>query len=257
MVLNCTDIGKIRFRCTSVSLLFLIAFWMAARAGPPFLTDDPEPLPYRHGEALIAPQILNEVGRLSIVLPGIEVNYGVAPEVMAHVIVPFLLTKQDSVQGQFGLGDIELGVKYRFFKETDAIPQAGTFPHVEIPTGDSSKAAGSGSWELFVPLWLQKSFGPWTTYGGGGFWIQLKSGSHDFWFFGWELQRDISWRLMLGAELFCNTGSFTDNRTETGFNAGGVFNFTKDHHLLFSAGRDFSGPNTFLMYLAYQLTFEL
>ena len=36
---------------------------------------------------------------------------------------------------------------------------------------------------------------------------------------------------------------------------GGLFNFSEEHHLLFSAGRDIHGPDRFLMYLGYQVTF--
>ena len=210
-----------------------------------------------HGEFLIAPQILNALDRLSLILPGIELNYGLTNDLMTHVIVPFLLTKIDSAQGAFSLGDVELGLKYRFIEESDRFPQIGLFPHLEIPTGDSSKAAGSGAFELFVPLWFQKTFGPWTTYGGGGLWLQFSSGNNNFWFFGWEIQRDISEQLMLGAELFGTTGSFESTFAEIGFNIGGSYDFSQTHHALFSIGSEIKGPDRFLMYLAYQLTFVL
>ncbi len=146
----------------SKSILPAIIFFMpfASWAGPPFLTDDPEPLLKRHCEFYIAPQILNAIDRLSVVLPGFEFNYGLTNDVMAHVIVPLVLTKPDSQLATFSLGDIELGVKYRFLEETEWLPQIGTFPHLEIPTGDSSKAVGSGAVEAFIPLWFQKTFGP-------------------------------------------------------------------------------------------------
>ncbi len=40
-----------------------------------------------------------------------------------------------------------------------------------------------------------------------------------------------------------------------GFDVGAIANITDDHHLLFSAGRDISGPNRFQAYVAYQFTF--
>jgi hypothetical protein len=243
-----------------IPLIFAVIFNVlpiALFAGPPYLTDDPEPLGKRHVEFIIAPQILNEVDRISAVLPGVELNYGLTGNLMAHVIVPLILTKPDGAKGTFSLGDVELGLKYRFIKESDRFPQIGTFPHVNIPPGDSSKGVGSGSLEAFIPIWIQKALGPWTTYGGGGLWVRFSSGSNRFWFFGWELQRKISDNLTLGAELFATTGSFESKSSETGFNVGGSYDFSENHHVLFSAGRDFLGPNTFLLYLAYQLTFRL
>ena len=247
---------QIRFSLLfGLAILFFIPF--ATSAGPPFLTDDPEPLSWRHAEFLIAPQILNTIDRFSLFAPGFEFNYGLTSEVMTHIIVPLIVTKVDSAQAAFSFGDVELGLKYRFLDESDHFPQVGIFPHLEIPVGDSSKGAGSGAFEVFLPVWLQKSFGPWTTYGGGGLWLQFSAGRPYFWFFGWEIQRDMSERFMLGAELFAATGSFESASAEVGFNIGGSYDFSKSHHALFSLGRDFTGPNTFLLYLAYQWTFQL
>ena len=68
-----------------------------------------------------------------------------------------------------GLGDIELGVKYRFLSETARRPQIGIFPMLEVPSGDPRRGLGNGQVWARLPLWLQKSSGPWTTYGGAGY----------------------------------------------------------------------------------------
>jgi hypothetical protein len=39
----------------------------------------------------------------------------------------------------FGYGDTEVGVKYRFFEETDQLPQMGVFPLVEMPSGSRER----------------------------------------------------------------------------------------------------------------------
>jgi len=51
-------------------------------------------------------------------------------------------------------------------------------------------------------MWLQKSWGPWTTYGGGGYVINPAPGQRNYCFGGWLLQRDFSERLTLGGEFF-------------------------------------------------------
>ncbi len=242
-----------------VSLIILLVTGIPHRVygGPPFLTDDPEPLKRRHAEFLIAPQIINAIDRLAILAPGAEFNYGLTDNLMSHLIVPLVLTKPNGARAAFSLGDMELGLKYRIRDESDRFPQTGVFPHLEIPVGDSSRGAGSGSFEVFAPIWVQKSSGPWTTYGGGGVWLQFSSGIPYFWFFGWELQRNVSGQLMLGAELFAATGSFESASAEIGFNIGGSFDFSESHHALFSLGRDVLGSTTFVLYFAYQLTFPL
>jgi hypothetical protein len=58
-------------------------------------------------------------------------------------------------------------------------------------------------------LWLQKSFGPWTTYGGGAA-LNSAPGQRDYPFGGWLVQRDFGKHLTLGREFFAQ-GRDTDN----------------------------------------------
>jgi hypothetical protein len=53
-----------------------------------------------------------------------------------------------------------------------------------------------------VPLWAQKSFGPWTTYGGGGVTFVSAPGYRNFPYAGWLVQRDLGKKLTLGTEVF-------------------------------------------------------
>ena len=71
---------------------------------------------------------------------------------------------------------------------------------------------------------------------------------------GWQVQRELSRAIALGAEVFYNTPTAKGEGGRTGFNVGTIVNFTDEHHLLFSAGRDIHGQNRFSAYIAYQLT---
>ena len=113
----------------------------------------------------------------------------------------------------YGYGDTELGAKYRFIQETNWIPQVGTFPLIELPTGNDERSLGTGKTQLFLPLWLQKSWGPWTTYGGGGYWFNPGEGNKDWVYTGWLLQRDLSKWVTFGGEIFYRTADKTDGRT--------------------------------------------
>ncbi len=233
----------------------LMVFQSGAWAGPPFFTDDPEPVDYKHGEFYVASQYMHARDGKSATLPHFEFNYGVLPNVMLHLITPFLYVKPEGESSQYGYGDTEFGIKFRFIQETDYIPMVGTFALVEFPTGDSDKGLGNGQAQYFLPLWFQKSWGPWTTYGGGGYWINQGEGNKNWWFTGWLLQREITKQFTLGAEVFHRTISHEGGEESTGFQLGAVINLTENHHILMSAGRDFDGPNLFTAYLAYQFTF--
>ena len=224
-------------------------------AGPPFITDDPEPVEYCHWEIYLASQHTKDKDEWSGTAPHFEVNYGTLPNLQLHLIAPFSYVSPNDGSSHYGFGDMELGVKYRFVEEEGHLPMVATFPLVGLPTGNHNKGLGAGHMRAFLPLWLQKSWGPWTTYGGGGYFINPGSENKNYWYAGAVLQRDLSEKVTLGGELFYTTPRAVGEGSRTGFNVGGLFNFSEEHHLLFSAGRDIHGPDRFLMYLGYQVTF--
>jgi hypothetical protein len=224
------------------------------RAGPPFVTDDPEPVAYHHWEIYIASQVLKNAYGIQGTVPHVEINFGILPETQLHVIAPFAFSSVTQGSSSAGLGDIELGVKFRFINEYPWFPQVGTFPHVLLPTGDTAKNTGTGRYQVFVPLWLQKSIGRFTAYGGGGIWVSPGHPSFNYWSFGATLQYEIAAPVTVGAEVFDNTAAPAIGQAETGINLGAIFNVNASHHILVSAGADVRGPNRLMMYAAYQLT---
>jgi hypothetical protein len=60
----------------SASALLLVGWPLAGLAGPPFTTDDPEPVEYRHWEVYAASQHTKSAAGWSGTAPHFEVNYG-------------------------------------------------------------------------------------------------------------------------------------------------------------------------------------
>jgi hypothetical protein len=226
-----------------------------ALAGPPFRTDDPEPVPYRRWEVYVASQWERNRDDTGATAPHLEVNYGAYPDLQLHIIAPLVYENPEGESAQYGYGDTEFGFKYRMMHETKMQPQVGIFPLIEIPTGDEDRGLGNGKAQVFIPLWLQKSWGPWTSYGGAGYWINPGTGNKNWWFIGWQAQRKLTDLLTLGAEVFHQTPSEEGEDSHTGFNVGGLLDLSELQHLLFSLGRDFSGSNRLSCYVGYQLTF--
>jgi hypothetical protein len=247
-----------------MTLLFIVMFLLLSIthnviAGPPFLTDDPEPVDFQHWELYLASIHTITKDTASGTAPHFECNYGVIQNIQLHVIAPFAYfysktTAENSTIKNYGYGDTELGIKIRFLQETAYIPMAGTFPLIELPTGNKNKNLGGGKTQYFLPLWLQKKFGNWQSYGGGGYWVNHGDGNKNFWFFGWQIQREINKKITLGGETFYSTPNQVDSKYHFGINVGGIADFTDNHHFLFSFGRDIRGDDKLIAYIAYQYT---
>jgi hypothetical protein len=238
------------------AILILLFLSIAnAWAGPPFITDDPEPVEPQHWEVYLASESVRNAAGVSGTLPHVEINYGAAKDLQLHLILPYAWNEPSGGHTTRGYGDTELGVKYRFVQENAITPMVGVFPLIEIPTGDASAGLGSGRLSAFLPVWIQKSWGDWTSYGGGGYFINPGIGNRDYWLVGWEVQKDLNSKLTLGGELLGNTQSAISERGEIGINLGGQYNFDSGHHLLFSAGKSLHGDIGFMSYVAFQWTF--
>lgn len=244
--------------------LFLCGLATPLQAGPPFVTDDPEPVDYQHWEVYLASQTTHGMG-LSVgslpneeaygTLPHLEVNYGAAPNLQLHVIAPDAFADSTTSPRQYGYGDTELGMKYRFIQQSDSSPEVGTFPLVEVPTGSASRGLGQGQTGVYLPVWIQKDFGSWTTYGGGGYWINPGPGNRNFWFMGWLLQKQVRKNLAIGAEVFHETAQTVGAPSTSVLNLGFVWDLTDHYHFMGSAGPAIQGPSGYITYLAIQLTF--
>ena len=222
-------------------------------AGPPFKTDDPQPVDFRHWEFYLASQQVYSQHTTDATLPHIEINFGAFQNVQIHVVAPmgFVSTSEGHA---YGYSDTEVGVKYRFLDESESSPQIGVFPLVELPTGNADRELGAGSVQAYLPLWIQKSWGNFTTYGGAGFWYNPGSDNQNWMFAGWEAQYDLSGTFTVGGEFYYHTADKRDGTSGAGFDVGGFINLSENDHILVSLGRSFQGDNVVTGYLGFQYT---
>jgi hypothetical protein len=225
-----------------------------AVAGPPYATDDPEPIPYHGWELYLSSQHQVTRARATGLAPFFEANFGALPDLQLHVLAPLAYDRPSGGTTSYGPGDVEVGSKIRFVQEGEARPMIGTYPMFELPVGDATKGLGTGRLHVFIPLWLQKSFGPWTTYGGPGYWVNPGAGNRNYWFFGGLLQRRLSELAAVGVEVFDTTAERVGGRGNLRFNLGLVLDATEHHHVLLSAGRSLVGDTLLQAYLGYVLT---
>ena len=223
-------------------------------AGPPYLTDDPEPVAYGHWEIYLATQHFVTPGFATGAAPLTDINYGALPGLQLHFMGQLTYARPGGGPTSYGLGDTEIGAKIRFVDGRGRLPMMSLYPLLDFPTGDEAHQLGSGHVHGFLPLWVQKSFGPWTTFGGGGLWLNPGAANRNYWYAGWQAQCRVSGSATIGTEVFYSTPSQTGAKANLGFNVGLVLDLSAYHHVLFSAGRSIVGDSLLLSYAAYQLT---
>lgn len=205
----------------------------AAHAGPPFLTDDPEPTEKGHWE-VYAPLFEAEgrgedfEGAL-----GAEINYGPAEDVQITVGL-FGAYTHDGTGWRWGAGDLEASVKYRFYHDEDSGLQVALFPGVTLPTGGNG--LGSDHVTALLPIWAQKDIGEWSVFGGGGYAINPGAGNRDYWTGGIAVTRHFSDRLLVGVEADRQGPDTVGGRASTQLGLGAILDLSGPMRLLASGG---------------------
>lgn len=227
-------------------------------AGPPFVTDDPEPVDYGHIEINTA--AIGQVNRSGVASPApmIDANWGAVPDVQIHA--GFGVAYANAGQGfQAGYGDTELGLKYRFVHQDEDgwLPEIAFYPIIQLPSGDASRGLGAGHFSALLPIWVQKDWDDWTLYGGAGFSQNRHLSDRNNWYTGWTLLRKVAEDLQIGGELYRQSATATDRPALSAFNVGGTWDLSETYHVLFSAGRGIENADLldrFSFYLGIQLT---
>jgi len=228
----------------------LVAAFASIEAGPPFVTDDPEPPPPGGWEINVPFIVEHGRGSTEMDAPLFDLNYGL-PEVQLKLEFPIKIIDEDKTEA--GAGDLLLGVKWRFLNDERTQIQLGTYPQLLVPTGDRARGLGQGHAAFVLPLLAQKSWEKWTIYGNVGFWWQTAHEMRNYFYAGAVVEREINDRLSLGLELFGNSPQERGHSSDVGFNIGGSLKLSEHFNLLFSGGRDITGDVTAMGYLGLQI----
>lgn len=220
-----------RLPALPILVLAALAPWATpALAGPPYLTDDPEPTETGHWEDYLYVEGARTAGQPFTPISGIEVNYGAFEDTQLTLSVPI-----NPNPGPGGIGvvwaPLGMGVKYRFIEEDEDgwRPQVAFFPSVSIPIGPAN--SGAPVTELF-PIWMQKSIGNWTVFGGGGYSNNPGPGNRNFANYGIGLQNQLTNDFALGAELFGAGKDSADDRSTAAIGVAALYDFNDLWHLV-------------------------
>jgi hypothetical protein len=238
---------------------FLVGLSLAiatpAFAGPPFLTDDPEPTETGHWE-IYAPLLEGEgKGANFEGSTGLELNYGAARDVQITVGLPAGFT-HSKAETKWGAGDIALSVKYRFYHNEDLGLSIAAFPGITLPT--ASKGMGADVVTGLLPIWFQKNSGPWSVFGGGGYAINPGDDNRDYLTGAVAVSRQFTPNLAIGIEAERNGATTKDGHATTSLGLGTIYQLAAPYRLLASAGpvfEDGGGGTGFHAFIALGFDF--
>jgi hypothetical protein len=236
-----------------LSAITALTFSTAAYAGPPYETDDPVPTDTGKWEVLVfggIDGIASEFHGSS----GLDINYGAAPNVQLTTTI--LMDFEHGEASRVGVGDAEIGLKYRFYNNEAAGFSLAVFPRVILPT--SGPNAGSGLVSMRLPIWAQKDFGPWSLFGGGSYTTNPGDGNRGFWSQGAVLTRSFSDRVSLGFEVNHEGPAEVGGTGVTAVQIGGVYKLSEPLSLEFAIGPGFDddgGPAHYYGYAALGISF--
>ena len=236
--------------------------------GPPYQTDDPVPVDFRHYEFYIFGSADGTPVALGSAGPAFEFNWGAVPRVQLHAILPWgnsvpLNHPVYAPAGQgpltFGLTDMEVGAKIAFIKEGKFNPQIGSFTMIEMPTGNADNGLGVGNTWYKLPIWFQKNQGKWLFDGGGGYTLVKQVGFRSFPYTGWLVKKELNERLELGAEVFAHgREGLAAAQTEASamVDVGGYYHFkhNPNEQFLFAYGHSVAGQTENYAYVGMYWT---
>lgn len=210
-------------------------------AGPPYLTDDPDPTDTGHWE-IYAFTSGEELHSAVDDETGFDLNYGPAKGVQLTATLPLGFSRDPASGWHSGTGDVELAVKYRFMHDEKDGFSAAIFPRAILPT--STIAEGERT-RLLLPIWMGKDFAGGTTlFGGGAYEINPGAGNRNFWQAGIAATQDINKKLSLGAEMTWQQPDTAGGTTQLRAGVGSIVKLTDHYALLFSGGPTWADHRT-------------
>jgi hypothetical protein len=216
-----------------LACMVLLGAPTTALAGPPYVSDDPEPTDTGHYEIYFFTN--GSTARAgSTGAAGVDFNYGGARDLQLTASIPLDYTRPRGGGGAAGFGNVELAAKYRFLHQAEIGVDIAVFPRIFLPSGSS--AVGENHASFLLPLWLEKDWDRWSSFGGGGCELNRGGGAQDFCLMGWAVTHQFRPDLQMGIELVHQTPDTKGGRASTALGIGLSYAVSETWHLLAYAG---------------------
>ncbi|HUR00413.1 MAG TPA: hypothetical protein VM166_13235 [Gemmatimonadaceae bacterium] len=237
--------------------LSLIAWANAdAQGGPPMITDDPFTVGAKNWEINLLPSLERTRDGSLYEMPNLDLNYGVGYRIQLKFEVPWIVRKDAGQNTESGVGNVGIGMRYRFLDESRHGFAMSTYPAFDFGGRASSVRRGiaEAGRRFFLPVEIAKTINGTGVNGEVGY--SFEQGGAGSWEYGLLFGRDASERVQLLGELHGSSPK-DFSESETFLNVGSRVGLADHITLLVSAGRTLHGPGspTTIAALGLQLGF--
>ncbi|MGH9949512.1 MAG: hypothetical protein ACRD6X_20245 [Pyrinomonadaceae bacterium] len=200
------------------------------------ITDDTETVPKGHFEINTAFTIERGTDGRNFGLPLLDINYGLSEHFQLKVEIPWIIQHRNGQQSLSGLGNTNIGVRWRFRDEKEKHRVAlSIYPQIEFNTGGTARRRGlvdSGP-EFLMPLQWQTQVGKFGINGDVGY--RFKRGEDEV-IYGIVVGREFS-RFELLGEIHGTGPSGRLSESEVVYNFGSRIPISPHANLIMSVGK--------------------
>ena len=244
--------------CGLSPALVLLPQLLLAQGGPPLITDDPGTPGDGVWEINLAfAAEKGAEGEWLFEAPLLDINYGVGG-IQHKFEVPWVWLDEDGEDPKNGLGNSEIGAKWRFLDQEEHHVDVSVYPQYSFnnPTSSADRGLVRDGTALFLPVELERRFGRFSLNPELGFVVSEKDDD------GWAYGLALGYEPVDGLELLGEIHGEADDglgKHELVFNVGGRWEVIEGLSLLAAAGRGLRGSGSdepeFLGYLGVQFIF--
>lgn len=209
--------------------LILTLLTRPALAGPPYVSDDPEPTDTHHFEIYAFNSGTVTRGG-TVGETGIDFNYGAAPDLQLTATVPAGFSRSGRDTTNVGLTNVELAAKYRFLHQDEVGLDVSVFPRLFLPS--PSTKVGDGRASVLLPLWAEKDWpSGWSAFGGGGC-VFTGAGTKESCLGGIVVTYLVRPDLQIGPELAYQSADTHGTPASTSLGMGARYDINDTYHVL-------------------------
>jgi hypothetical protein len=225
-----------RLRILTLVWFVLLSVGAFAQGGPPYYTNDPGTPGHLNWEINLGYMPFLYSNQSVSHTPDVDINFGVGERIQLTYENAWLRVHNPGSKTEFGLGQSNPGVKWRFYDAGESGLSVSVFPQFFLNNPNDAVRRGitSPSQSFLLPFEFSKKFGPVDVDYEIGY--QAVHKGPDGWITGLVLGHEFTKKFELDMELY-SQNTFHPSQYQPTIDFGGRYKIHSPVILLFMAGR--------------------